>query len=261
MTDLKALTKDMPPTELTPEKLGGLEVVDVVSAVTYINMLVYGEPGVGKSVFAGSASAVEEMSPVLFIDIEGGTLSVAKLFPGCKVVRIKKWGDMQKVYDALYRGNTPYKTVVLDSLTEIQKFSMAQIMEQVVAEDGDRDPEVPSVREWGKNGEQTRRLVRGFRDLPMNVVFTCLADYDRDKQGNVTKTRPSLSGKLKGEVAGFVDIVAYMYKKTVGDNTQRLLLTSGTDKFVAKDRSTCLKPILQEPSMADIFAAVHGTNN
>jgi phage nucleotide-binding protein len=261
LTTLKDLTQDMPVTELTPEMLGGLEVTTVQAAVTKINMLVYGEPGVGKTVLAASAAAIPEMSPVLIIDIEGGTLSAAKMGFDCKTVRVKKWNDMQKVYDALYRGNHPYKTIVLDSLTEIQKFSMAEIMVKVVEEDGDRDPEVPSIREWGKNGEQTRRVVRGFRDLPMNSIFTCLSDADRDKSGNVTKTRPSLSGKLKAEVAGFVDIVAYMYKKTVGDNTQRLLMTSGTDKYVAKDRSDSLPAILQNPTMADIFAAVYTTNN
>jgi len=259
MTSLTDLATDMPPEVLTAETLGGLEVVTVQAAVQYVNMLLYGEPGVGKTVLAASAAAVPEMSPVLFLDIEGGTLSAAKMGFDCRVVRIKKWADMQKAYEALLRG-TKYKTVILDSLTEIQKFSMAEIMRQVVEEDGDRDPEVPSVREWGKNGEQTRRCVRGFRDLPMNVIFTCLSDSDRDKSGNVVKTRPSLTGKLKQEVAGHVDIVSYMYKKTVQNDTQRLLLTSGTDKYVAKDRTNSLPAILQNPTMQDIFAAVH-TNN
>jgi hypothetical protein len=249
------------PTILTPRTIGGLTVRPVQEAVEFINLLVYGEPGVGKTVLAASAAQVPDMCPVLIIDIEGGTLSAAKMGYECEVVRVTEWVQMQRVYDDLYRNRSDFRTVVFDSLTEIQKFSMAQIMKHVVEADSDRDPDVPSIREWGKNGEQTRRLVRGFRDLPMHTIFTCLADADRDSQGNVTKTRPSLSGKLKNEVAGYVDIVAYMYKKTIRDQVERALLLSGTDKYVAKDRSHSLPNVMLDPNMTTIFATIMHNNN
>ncbi len=238
---------------LTENTLGGLEVTTVSESPEFINMLVYGNPGVGKTVLAGSADAVPELRPVLILDVEGGTFSIRERYPDVDVVRVQTWPDMQKVYDALYKMDHDYQTVVLDSLTEIQKFSMYRIMASVLKEHPDRDPEVPSIREWGKNIEQIRRLVRAFRDLPMNVVFTALAATDKDNKTGLVTTRPSLSGKLAMEVGGFVDILLYMYIKRVDDENQRLLLSAGTEGQIAKDRSDNLPSVIINPDMQTVY--------
>lgn len=239
---------------LTKQTLGGLTVRPVEDSIDYINLLVYGDPGVGKTVLAASASLVPEMSPVLFIDVEGGMLSAASMGFEVDVVRVQTWRDMQKVYDALYDEETEYRTVVLDSLTEIQKFSMLNIMKEVMAADGSRDPDIPSIREWGKNIEQTRKTVRAFRDLPVNTILTALAMSDKDPRTNLTKTKPSLSGKLSNEVAGFFDEVLYYYVKMVDKELRRYILTDKTDKEEAKDRSGRLpRPVMEAPTMRKIY--------
>src|SRR6266481_6039909 len=166
---------------------------------------------------------------------------------------------MQTLYNELHGGRHPYKTIIVDSLTETQKFSMYTIMVDVVTKDEDRDPDIPSVREWGKNIEQTRRFVRAFRDLPVNCLFTALVKTDKDKDGRMSK-KPYLSGKLADEVAAFLDIVVYYYVKNVrvGDaiEQKRLLLTSATDANIAKDRTGRLPQIIESPTMSDIFSAV-----
>lgn len=265
--DLNTLTEELPEqqpaptsieTVLTRQSLGGLKVEKVADRERpFINMLVYGESGVGKTTLAGSASLVEELSPVLCIDIEGGTLSIQEKFPEIEVVRVTRWKHLQSVYDELRREN-PYKTVILDSLTEIQKFSMYEIMGELIAKEPDRDPDVPSIREWGKNGEQTRKFVRAFRDLPCNTIFTALPVTERDPKTGVTKTMPSLSGKLKQEVAGFLDIVLYYYMKTVDGDMKRYLLTSKTDKEIAKDRSDKLPLVVEAPDMAMLYKYING---
>lgn len=248
------------PKVLTKDTIAGLQI-SKPDAGAFINMLIYGEPGVGKTRLAGSASLVEAMSPVAIIDFEGGTLSLAHSYPDVDVIRSKSWLDVDRLYGSLY-DNNPYKTIILDSLTEIQKFAMGEIMKAVVKKDEARDPDVASLREWGKSGEQIRRFVRGFRDLPCNTIFTALDMDDRDERSGLTKTKPSLPGKLKGEVAGFVDIVVYMYKKEVRDGQDRymkvLALTEGTEKAVAKDRSGKLPTVMEAPTMQDIYEYMNG---
>ncbi len=217
----------------------------------------------GKTRLLASASDIPELSPVLILDVEGGTFSIREKFPDVDVIRISSWAEMSKVYNDLYDGNHPYKTVGLDSLTEIQKMGMYGIMTALVAEpdNKDRDPDIPSVREWGKNIEQTRKLVRAFRDLPMNVIFTALEMSDRNPRTGLTVTKPSLSGKLSGEVAGFLDEVLYMYVKTVDNEPQRLLLTRKTEDKVAKDRSDKLPQVITDVTMKTIHNHMFSTAN
>jgi AAA domain len=248
---------------LTAETIAGLKIYSP-SDFDWLNLLVYGDPGVGKTRLAGSSVFVPEMCPVLLVDFEGGTLSLAGDMREIDIVRVQSWERVDRLYGSLYDKN-PYKTVIIDSLSEVQKFSMSEIMKGVVIKDSDRDPDIASLREWGKNGEQVRRLVRAFRDLPCHTIFTALMSEDRDERTNTIKLRPGLPGKLKGEVAGYVDIVLYMYKKEVGPAKEReiktLVLTQGTERQVAKDRSGKLPALMEAPKMQDIYKLVTGDDN
>src|SRR5688572_21297820 len=72
-------------------RLGGIDVQRVHDVLFNFNMMIYGPPGVGKTVLCGSAAEVIEMSPVLFVDVEGGTLSVSAQGFDCDVVRVTTW--------------------------------------------------------------------------------------------------------------------------------------------------------------------------
>lgn len=249
---------------LTQRSLGGLAVVPVQKRAPFINLLVYGDSGVGKTTLAGSADECPELRPGLVIDFEGGTESLVRTYPDIDQVRVTTWKEMQAVYDELHRGKHGYSTVILDSLTEIQKFNMYSIMEEMLAKRPDLDPDVPSMREWGKNLEQMRRFVRAFRDLQMNTIFTALKKEDKnDKTGMVT-TLPSLSGKLAGEVAAFLDIVAYYYVKRIGNGAdaeeKRMLLTAKTETIIAKDRTGKLPMVVEEPTMQKLFDLINANS-
>lgn len=221
--------------------------------------MIFGDPGVGKTVFAGSASQVAELGPVLYIDAEGGVLSLRERYPNVDVVRVKSFVDVAKVLEQLRKGDHGYKTVVVDSLTEIQKFGMYYIMGAAITKDPDRDPDLPGIGEWGKNTEQMRKLVRAFRDLPINCIFTALAAVDIDKKAQRT-IRPAMSGKLSSEVVGFLDIVLYYYMKEDEGQIKRLLLSMKTDEVIAKDRTDRLPPVIENPTVPMIHDIIFDTN-
>lgn len=249
---------------LTTRTLGGLPIRPIQQRSPFLNILIYGQSGTGKTVLSGSADAVPEMRRVLFIDIEGGTESLRSTYPEVETVRVATWKDMQKVYNELHQGSHGFSTVVLDSLTEIQKFNMYAIMEKVYAEKGDTgkvDPDVPSMREWGKNLEQIRRFVRAFRDLRMHTIFTALEKTEKDDRTGQIFIKPSLSGKMADEVAAFLDIVMYYYVKDIQEGeetlTKRLLLTRKTSKHIAKDRSGKLPVVIEDPTMDKLYRLMY----
>jgi phage nucleotide-binding protein len=240
---------------LTTRTLGGLPIEPVSDVQDYINLLVYGYAGVGKTVLAGSACVVEEMSPVLLIDVEGGSLSLEKDYSDIDVVRVTSWNDLFKIYMALAKGDTGYKTVILDSLSEMQKLSMSDIMKDLLKEKPDVDPDVPGLKQYMKNTEQMRRFVRAFRNLPMNVIFTALAVDQKIGSGDSQTTikKVGLTDKLSSEIAGFVDVVLYMYIRIIGNSTKRLLLSQATNDVTAKDRTGRLPIVFEDPTMAKLY--------
>jgi phage nucleotide-binding protein len=245
---------------ITPRYLAGLPVLKAAQAVKTVNILIYGKSGVGKTMLMGSADAVPWMRKMLVIDVEGGAMSLSHSYPNVDIVRVTDWDDVQEIYDFLYAGNHDYATVGIDSLTEMQKLNMSQVLANRIMEreaKGDtQDPDVPDMRAWGKNIEQMRRFVRAFRDLPMNCIFTALVKEDKNSRTAVIEKKPSLSGKLADEVAGFLDIVVYYYMKFFDDEQLRLLISQATDEVIAKDRTGRLPLLMGDdgvpPTMAEI---------
>lgn len=254
-------------TKLTPGRtIGGARIEKVGNKNPSLNILIYGDSGTGKTTLAGSADEVPEMRNVIVVDLEGGTESLRAKYGNVDTVRVKSWSEMQSVYNELHRGGHGYNTVVVDSLTECQKFNMYTIMTELVDrkvdEGKDVDPDIPSVREWGKNIEQMRKFVRAMRDLPIHTIFTALEQEKKDDKTGAIRVKPSLSGKLADEVAAFLDVVMYYYVKEVPTEggeaeIKRVLLTRRTAKHTAKDRSGKLPTFLVDPTMKSLYEIMY----
>jgi hypothetical protein len=253
----------------TAPKIGGLPVLSASARALYMNILVYGDSGVGKTRLLGSADEVPELRKVLVLDAEGGTLTLRDTYPNVEVVRVNSWKKVIEVLTELENVDHDYQTLVVDSLGELQQYNMYGVLADPNRK-SERDADVADMHDWGKNLVQMKRFVRRVRDLPMHTFFTCLTQEDKDvKSGKILK-KPGLPGKLRNEVAAFLDIVFYMYMKEVEDPAdpekkiqQRMILTGATDQFIAKDRTNKLPMIMQMPTMKQIWEITHTreTNN
>lgn len=204
---------------------------------------------------------------MLVLDIEAGSATLRNR-PDVDVKPIRSVTQMSEVYDELERdaqgGKPYYKSVGIDSLTELQKLDMLDIMRAVKKKDPDRDIEVPSMREWGKSGDHMRKIVRMYRDLPYNVFFTCLIATDKDDATGAITYHCDLPGKLKVQIPGFLDVVGYLDTNEVkgeGNETvlQRRLLVQPTKRYDAKDRLGVGGPIIEDPTIPKLFDSIHNS--
>lgn len=202
-------------------------------------LLIYGEAGVGKTVFASTAP-----NPI-FLDAEDGMQSVRR-----KVARapIQKWQDVQNVFALLVQGQHPYQTAVLDSLPEFLKLAMDNV---VSAYPKRRDYATqPTVGDWGKALADFDHMIRAFKSLPMHLILTC---SPATKQYASDFIRPQLSGrKTTREVCRYMDIIGYMYTAAVDKSRQDYLLSFRMEDCVTKDRSGRLPPIITDPTWAKL---------
>lgn len=234
-----------------------LNVVEPGSG-NWIKLMIHADSGVGKTHFCGTAGSDERTGPVLLIDCEGGT-DTLRGWPGIDVKRIFTMEDLKKVFEEVANHNKGwYKTIALDSLSEIQDIDMQMVMWE--AKMTAKNPEmvnvdVPSPREWGIGRNHVRKITRAFRDIEANLIVTTLTNIVV-KEGKPDRFVPNLPGKLGYEIPGFMGIVGWYH---FGDSkqTERVLQVKGTNRVMAKTRFKELGDVIENPTIPSIWDMLH----
>ena len=230
-----------------------------------IKLLLYGNPGAGKTTLAASALSHPALSPALWLDFEGGLLSVAGR-GDIDAVNIQTITELEAAYWHLYRktaGWEHFKTVIIDSASELYSKALAEAVEKRVRTKGGTLDFVDRG-DYGTAGFQTHRLFRMFRDLPdVNIIATAHArfEYPNNSDGKTTQpidVVPSFPNKLSQQMQGIFDFVWYLYTFTDEDGTShRSILTHDHGAYKAKTRGhhfpVALGSPVNDPSLAEIY--------
>jgi AAA domain len=160
----------------------------------------------GKTTLIGTANDDPRTRPMLLLDFEGGVQSLVGQKIAIKTIR--SWDDLSAVHAVLKRGGHGFKSIGIDSITEVQKFALMTLLEK---QDGTARPDEDSlvIRDYNRVTVQMRRFLTGFRDLPMHVFYTALSQDDAEARvGTVRK--PFMAGKMAEEVIAMMDVVGYL---------------------------------------------------
>jgi hypothetical protein len=165
--------------------------------------------------------------------------------------------DILGAIEAIRAKPKRYRTVIIDSLTEVQKYAMYQLLGVDISGNIvlDVPPDNPQFKEWGQSAEMIRLLVRCFRNLPMHSLFVCSRTEDQDDRKRMFYV-PAMPGKLSNEIQGFMDVVGF-YTMSLGTDNQtqiRRLYLTPSQQWKAKHRfKNFTGAYIDNPSMLDLL--------
>jgi hypothetical protein len=200
-------------------------------------IFIYGDPGSGKTF-----SSVTAPAPMVLLTERNGLHSIRQSNPDALVKYCEDADDIRDVLKLALNGELEahgVKTLVVDSLTEVQRMFADEIMRKKGASDEQR----MSLPDWGLLTEKMRKFMRCLRDLDLHVVATALSDTATDESTGHIKHFPSFAGrKLSSEVSQFFNVVGYCFKREhpelKHDNgspvIEHLVMLEGPSRFVCK---------------------------
>lgn len=173
------------------------------------------------------------------------------------VVTVRKWETVSRTYDWLSQAPHDFTSVVIDSITELQRRCKSNLV----------GTEQMKMQDWGQLLSRMDAAIRGFRDLTMHerypvrcVVFVA---ETRQKDG---KYRPYMQGQIEVSLPYWMDVVGYLYVEAVTDAngqatgaTQRRLLVSPHDpQFEAGERvQGRLGAVVSDPNLTAMLNKVY----
>lgn len=207
-----------------------------------IKAVIYGNSGTGKTTLLGTLA--EEST--LIISAEAGLLCLSD--KNIDVWEIRTFDEIYQVFKFLKTQDADkYLTVCIDSLTEIS----SMLVDSLQAKQEYKDPKM-GLKMWGEYSQKMTSLIKAFRGIDKNVVFTALPESINDN-GIVIK-KPYIKGaSVQTMLLSYFDEAFYLY---VADDGKRFLQTQPDHIAEAKDRSGKLSnPEL--PDLSAIFAKIN----
>lgn len=251
------------------------QIVSLEEDDDYVNLLVYGKSGVGKTVFAGSADRVLFIAPE-----DDGTMSAKRQGSKAKKIKVKSWDDFVSAYEGILEDieeiQKSFDWIVVDSITHMQRLLMRGILEEAVEENESRDPDIPQMQDWQKYQNMFMRFVQQFNELPINILWTGLVMTGEDEEGEPFFL-PDIQGKggqMSQTVCSFMTSYGYLEAKKVvrkknGEvvrdedgkpvkRTVRTITWEDTGVIQGKDRTNVLAPRTVNKTLQDITNMIKG---
>jgi hypothetical protein len=173
------------------------------------------------------------------------------------IVSIHAWQDVQQAGQWLASGQHHFTSLVVDSITEIQR----RLKKNLVGTEQLR------IQDWGRLLTEMDDAIRGLRDMtinPHNPIRVVVFIAETRQTGNDQKWRPSMQGQIGAALPYLVDITGYLFIEMTPDAQGqptipvRKLLVNQHPQFEAGERVQGLVgPVIDNPRIYSIVDAVY----
>lgn len=253
----------------------------------YIRAMFYGKPGSTKTRTVGTATLDARTYPVLWLNAAGNPESIRDYSQVPDIINIEELKDINTPYNWIMQGQKtckfteefgllndgPYKSIVVDQVTDIQRLSFDTVMKQPDLGPGDIGKHSDRRDFYGVLGQMVR-FAKLYFDLPMHVFMTCLEKQTVNEVTGAVSYSPLLWGQSDTEVPGYALIVSRLVHRaatkkallkviedSTGDETiHSVALFKPSGQYLAKDQLSNgrLGDFMQDPTVTKMMDAIYG---
>lgn len=168
------------------------------------------------------------------------------------IVPVHNYQTVLKAYEWLNSGKHPFRSVVIDSISEVQQ----RLADSLVG----TNP--MQLQDWGTMLRQASDLIRKFRDLtthPVKPIDAVLIIAMMRQRQDGTR-HPYVQGQLQTTLPYYVDILSYLEAVTQEDGSiVRRLLIGPTPGYETGERvAGRLGHFIDNPRIVDMLELVRG---
>ena len=207
-------------------------------------VLVYGQPGIGKSTLACSAP-----EPVM-LDFDGGVnrINGAHQVP---TVQVHNWMEVYPAIKEIKEAGC-FESIIVDTCGKMMAMLEVHIKEtqpKMKQYDGSL-----SLKGYGVRKNMFNTFIKDVLAMNINLIF--VAHEIEQKKGDETVLRPEIGGSSTNDLMKELDLVGYM--QAYGAN--RTICFDPEERFYAKNTSN-LHGVINIPVVVDAKGVAKGDNN
>lgn len=208
------------------------------------SFLIIGDGGTEKTRFA-----VQAPKPLVY-DHDGGLISTRDL-PAFQFETFKDaphgsksfskergifpWGTawpafidhLNKQWDLIEKGEWPYETLVIDSLTTLTAICMNYVLKGT----GKKPTDAITLPEWGSQLRLMESLMEQLAAWPVRLIITAHIKRDTNDTMATIEYLPMITGQLAGRIGIYFDEVYYTEPKGKGADRKVTFITEATGLY------------------------------
>lgn len=261
-------------------KTADLEVSDIDDEEDEgLSFAFYGKSGTGKTTLAA-----DWPKPMLYIDVmDKGSRSIRDI-KGIKRRRVSSWAEFDETYWWLKENPEAYKTVVIDTLTQLQRIVVEELTDGRQLKKGQNPGDWGTLtqKDWGTIAATMKEGIINFRDLVeegMDIIFIAQdrafnVGEDEDAEESLApEIGPALSPSVVKTLNASVDVIGNTFiretiipgnkvkkikEKVVVEYCLRLGPNSLYVTKVRKPKSIVAPAVIVDPDYEEIMAIIEG---
>lgn len=203
------------------------------------NWCIYGDSGVGKTVFASFAPNAYILST------EKGVISAKRVGSRAKLLRAPTWDHVEASIDWADKNLGPKDVLVVDSVSKMQELVIRWWLGIQHEENEARDLDIPQLQDHQKWQRMFLRFVNHIIDAPYNSIFVATSMRKEDEEGD-DLVLPNIVGKDYAVAQNFcadMDIVSCLRVKkrsSLEDPRDSIIINDTWPPYFGKDRFNVL---------------------